>query len=145
MGNRYAEMKRDHEKRISDLPIFYAFNNKQFKDGMEKIGLKETDTDKIFKLHDTGGFYKKTDSKLIVGTFKACDKELCDAIEDDKTGDGFIYEMFLYELDNHEYCITYDVEETLDAIGITLDDVLESQSLLHGLKKAICEIKERNE
>ena len=46
-------------------------------------------------------------------------KELEDAISSDKTGKGFIFDMFLQELENHEYSYTGDVQEALDALGIT--------------------------
>lgn len=46
-------------------------------------------------------------------------KELEEAIAADKAGDNFIYEMFLTELSNHEYGYTGDVQDTLDALGIT--------------------------
>jgi len=58
------------------------------------------------------------------------------AIDADKTGDGFIYDMFYYELANHEYCITYEYDETFDALGLTEEQVLADKRLLHGLKKA---------
>jgi hypothetical protein len=59
------------------------------------------------------------------------------AIENDSTGDGFIFQMFNYELSNHEYCISGDVSNTLEALGFTFDEVNADKRLLHGLKKAI--------
>ena len=47
--------------------------------------------------------------------------------------------MFNYELANHEYCITLDVEETIQSIGLTLKEVRENENLRLGLKKAIKE------
>jgi hypothetical protein len=59
-----------------------------------------------------------------------------DAIAADATGDGFIYDMFYDELANHEYCITYDLDETLDALNLTAEQVNADKRLLHGLNKA---------
>ena len=59
------------------------------------------------------------------------------AIAADTTGDGFIFDMFVYELANHEYCITYDLEDTLDALGLTPEEVNADKRLSHGLNKAI--------
>jgi len=67
---------------------------------------------------------------------KRFEKERKDAIVADKTGDGYIYQMFLYELANHEYCLTYDYEDTFDALGLTVDEINADKRLLHGLKKA---------
>ena len=39
--------------------------------------------------------------------------------------------MFSYELANHEYCITYDIEPTLDALGLTLDEINKRAYLVH--------------
>lgn len=64
------------------------------------------------------------------------EKEMAAAISDDKTGDGFIYQMFLYELNNHEYGYTGDSEETLDALDYTMEQVQADARLLHGFEKA---------
>lgn len=53
-------------------------------------------------------------------TFDRLHEELQAAIAQDTTGSGFIYEMFLCELADHEYGYTQDVGETLDALGYTL-------------------------
>ena len=65
-------------------------------------------------------------------------KELEDAIAGDKTGQGFICDMFLQELENHEYSYTGDVQETLDALGITAQYMESVPQLLDGLALA-CE------
>ena len=68
-------------------------------------------------------------------------KELEEAIAADKAGDNFIYEMFLTELSNHEYSYTGDVQDTLDALGITPQYMEATPQLKAGLdlacKKAI--------
>lgn len=59
-------------------------------------------------------------------------QEMDEAIKSD---DDFVYRMFVYELCNHEYCITYDLEPTLCACGLDEDDVLKDERLLRLLKK----------
>jgi len=44
--------------------------------------------------------------------------------------------MFEFELFNHEYGYTYDIEPTLDALGITMDNINNDEKLLHGLQLA---------
>lgn len=134
--NAYAEMKERHHKRVSALPIKFAFSMKQFREMMESWGLTEDDTDKIYKMGGTGGFYLKTDSKLIFDTLAENEIEMQAAINNDMDGSGFIKDMFCYELANHEYCITYDLEPTLDALGLSEDEVNASPALLNGLKMA---------
>lgn len=70
---------------------------------MEGWGLNpEKDTDKLYRIPG-GGFIQKKDHALISETTERHQAELQAAIEADKTGVGFIYEMFLFELDNHEF------------------------------------------
>jgi hypothetical protein len=59
-----------------------------------------------------------------------------EAIDADLTGDGFAFDMFDYELASHEYCITWEVEDTLRALGLTIDEVNASEKLRYSLKKA---------
>ena len=58
------------------------------------------------------------------------------AIAADKTGNGYIYQMFLAELADHEYCITYDYEDTFNALGLTVEEINADKRLLRGLQKA---------
>lgn len=134
--NKYRALVSAHQKEVDNFPMFFAFNNKQFDEGMQKLGLDPKDTDKIYRLGSTGGFYRKADAPALREMFERHTQEMEDAIKADTTGEGFIYDMFSYELANHEYCITYDLEPTLDACGLTLDEVNENPALLAGLKKA---------
>lgn len=51
--------------------------------------------------------------------------------------------MFLYELDNHEYGYTGDLEDTLDCLGLTWEELKASPAMLKALDKASTEIRER--
>jgi hypothetical protein len=81
----------------------------------------------------SGGFYLRTDSKLIFATLEENEIEMQAAIRNDIDGSGFIKDMFSYELANHEYCVTFDLEPTLDALGLSVDEVNNSPALLNGL------------
>ena len=135
--NRYLALKNKHEKEVNAFPMFFAFSDKQFEDGMAKFGLKPDETDKIYKFGNTGGFYRRTDSKKLKEMLIRHTAEMQQAIEEDLTGDEFIYDMFNYELSNHEYCITWDLAPTLDCLGLTLEEVNADKRLLHGLKRAM--------
>ena len=134
--NTYKELREKQQEEIDNLPLVFAFSNKQFAEAMQKLGLKETETDKIYKFGNTGGFYLKTDSKKISDTFNGHHAQLKQAIENDLTGNGFIYDMFNYELANHEYCITYNVEETLTVLDLTIEEVNANVKLKKALEKA---------
>ena len=134
--NKYTEMKERQQKEVNAMPIKFAFSNKQFDDIMSEWGFSPDDTSKIYKLGSTGGFYRREDSALIFGTLERHEIEKREAIAADTDGTGYIYDMFLYELANNEYCVTYDLEPTLDACGLTEEEVLASPALLAVLKKA---------
>ena len=138
---KYLELKQKQQKEVNDFPFGFAFSNQQFKEMMEKFGLKETDTDKIYSI-GAGGYIRKSDSDAFDEMFKRHRKEIEDEIEKDKKGTGFIYSMVSYELANHEYCITYDIEPTLDALGLTLDEINKKENLLNGLRKALKEYRD---
>lgn len=135
--NSYIELKTKQQAEVNAFPMFFAFNDKQFADGMKSLGLKPTDLKKIYKLGNTGGFYRKSDAPAFREMFIRHDQEKKDAIAADPTGDGFIYEMFNYELGNHEYGYTRDPEPTLDALGMTMDEIKADPRLHNGWKKAI--------
>ena len=142
--NRYAEMRKRQQEEVNALPIGFAFGNRQFEEMMRGWGLDpEKDLDKIYRLGSTGGYYKKSDAQLIRDTFSRHEAEREAAIAEDKTGEGFIYEMFLCELNNHEYGYTMDTEETLDTLGYTADEVLADPRLKRGIEKAVTEICRR--
>lgn len=110
---------------------------------MERWGLDpEKDTDKLYRIPG-GGFIQKKDHDLIRETTERHHSELQAAIDADKTGEGFIYEMFIFELDSHEYSYTGDTEDTLDALGYTANEVLGDPRLKRGIEKAVTVISRR--
>jgi hypothetical protein len=132
--NSYRKLKAKHQKEVNEFPMFFAFSDKQFKEGMEKFGLSENDTDKIYKFGNTGGFYLRSDAQKLHEMLNRHFQETTEAIN---TDDEFVYDMFEDELANHEYCITYDLEPTLDACGLTEEEVFADERLKKILKKAI--------
>lgn len=139
--NDYTNLQQRHQNEISALPICFAFGDKQFRSMMENWGLDpEKDLDKICCLGGTGGFYKRTDSQVILETFARHQQEREDAITADITGEGYIYQMFYQELVSHEYGYTGDTEATLDALGYTAQEVISNPRLKRGIEKAVTQI-----
>lgn len=99
----YREWLKRREEDANKLPVFYAFNNEQFAEGMNGIGLTVDDTDKIYKLGNSGGFYRKVDAPIIRAFFDRGDK-LKELMENEQ---GFAEEAFYYEMGNHEYHINW--------------------------------------
>lgn len=141
--NKYAELRNRQQEEFNALPLGFAFGDKQFEEMMKKWGLDpEKDLDKIYSV-GYGGYIQKKDAELLHKTRERHDAEMEAAIEADKTGEDFIYQMFLYELDNHEYGYTGDTEDTLDALGYTAEEVLGDPRLKRGIEKAVTEICRR--
>jgi hypothetical protein len=134
--NTYSELRQKQQKEVDDFPFFFAFSNKQFEEGMAEFGLEPNDTNKIYRLSDTGDYYLRSDTDRLCEMFERHIKEVQTQIDADTTGEGFIFEMFNYELANHEYVITYDITDTLNALGLELGDVQNDQRLKHGLELA---------
>lgn len=68
--NQYRELLQKHQQAVNVLPIRYAFGEQQFREMMNAWGLDpEKDLDKIYRLGDAGGFYLRTDARLVCDTF----------------------------------------------------------------------------
>lgn len=142
--NKYQELKEKHQKEFNAFPFMFAFNQKQFDEGMKKLGLDPSDTDKIYRL-GAGGYIRKTDVDAYREMINRHARDHALAIESDPTGEGFIFDMFYYELNNHEYSYTGDLDDTLHALGYTYEELKENKALLTGLNKAIKTITNDNE
>ena len=53
--NAYQEMRDRQQKEFNSFPCFFAFDQKQFDEGMKKLGLKPGDTKLIYR--GPGGMY----------------------------------------------------------------------------------------
>ena len=133
--NQYQEMRDKQQQAINAFAhenMFFAFSNDQFNDGLTRHNVTINDIVSI----GAGGYLLKSKRAEFAALNKTCRDEINAAIAGDPTGDGFIYDMFYYELNNHEYIITGDVDDTLDALNITAADLDANPALRHGLKKA---------
>ena len=134
--NKYSELRNRQEKEMNALPMHFAFNSAQFKEALAEMNLTtENCKDKLVR-GIAGSFYLKTDSKVIHDTFERFHTEKSQAIENDKTGTGYMLDMFTYELANHEFCVTYDLTDTLDSLGISIEEVNKNPLMLSALREA---------
>lgn len=141
MSNTYISMKRRHEKEVNEFPMFAAFSESAFQEGMKKLGLGIGDRKKVASL-GCGVFIRTADVPAWSALIHRHEQERKDAIRADQEGTGFIREMFSYELANHEYCYTMDLTETLNALGLTVEEINASSAMKRGLDLAICAQKE---
>ena len=123
---KYETFKNMYEKQINELPLKFAFSNEQFKESMNELGLTENDTDKIVSI-GYGGFCTRETAEKLKDITERQEKEYKHLLYSD---DMFAESAFYYELGNHEYCITYDIGETLTALNLTKKELLENERLL---------------
>lgn len=143
--NQYQVLRDRQQKEVNALPIRFAFNQEQFREIMKEWGLRpKMDLDKIARI-PFGGFIQKKDAPLIHERFARHHRELQAAVDADSTGEGFIKDMFLYELENHEFSYTGTAEDALDSLGLSYDDVAANPRLAHGLNLAEQEIMEQQQ
>ncbi len=124
-SNLYTIYKNKVNYGFADLKgIFYAFSEKQFIEGMQKIGLKENEHDKIYRL-PSGGFILKSEKEQYDNFLNSIVTDLENGLNDAT----FCYQAFVYELQNHEFSYTHDVTDTLDCLGLTYDKLTPVQAV----------------
>ena len=115
----YTELKARQAKEMNEFQgIFFAFSNEQLKEGLEKLGLTLEDTSKIYSI-GAGGYILKERSKDLDAMFKRWEQEREELKKEEKN----LLDALVYELRNHEYCITGDPDDALNALGWDRKDI----------------------
>ena len=113
---KYEELKNKHARRINDFPMAFAFSQKQFEEAKQKLGV--TDSNELLSI-PSGGMIRKTDKEAYKKLVKILNEESEEALKDDE----YLLSGFIYELGNHEYCITYNPTDTMDCFGLDVDNI----------------------
>lgn len=115
----YTEQKARHSKEFSAFEgIFFAFSNDQFKEGMIKLGLAVDDYASLVSI-GAGGYILKSKRD----EFKALFNRQAQERKDLKKDESRLVDALVYELCNHEYCITGNPQDALDVFGYTLETI----------------------
>lgn len=115
----YDQQKSRHQKEVNDFKgIFFAFSNKQFEEGMQKLGLTKDDINKVCCI-GCGGIVLKDKAKAFHQMIETNSQETRDSLKDDV----FMLDALSYELSNHEYCITCDLTDTLECLELRVEDI----------------------
>ena len=138
--NRYRELTERHQKRIDAFLsqyAFFAFSEKQFAEGLQRLGITEEDAgEKLVRMSSTGGFMLKDRAAEYWKIAQEITDEISAAVHDPDTGRSFAYDMFYYELANHEYSYTGCAEDALDALGYEWEDIQKDEVLKSALEQA---------
>lgn len=131
---KYTEMQHRHQEEVSDYLSkygFFAFDQRQLAEGLQELGLAPDDLDKLHEI-GAGGFMLRDK----VAAFHAMQIRHAEEQEAAASDPEFAFQMFYTELCNHEYCLTRDAGEALDALGLDFDDIRKNPILEDALKRA---------
>lgn len=118
----YSELKQQHEDERNDIEyIFFAFDSKQFAKGLEKLGLKPEEEDQICSLGNSG-FILRSMLKPFTDLLMRQEAEKREYYQ----SEGGMLDALVYELENHEFCITGNPEFALSALRIREDEIQPS-------------------
>ena len=135
MSNLYVELKNKQETEFNSFPIKFAFSREQEEKGLEELGLASAD--EAIGIGG-GGFIRESDKQAFFDMLERFDKEHEKMLNNPK----YVVDMFKYELANHEYGYTFDLEPTLEACGLTIEEVNNNLILKKGLAAALEEYEE---
>lgn len=100
---KYVEYKKARQEEFNNLPIWFAFNERQLEDELNKRGLTMDDLDKVCR---TSRFFFLKSDKPVIKAF--CEKdtkgELFKKISESK---AFALDAFKYEMRACEYPINW--------------------------------------
>jgi hypothetical protein len=128
----YTTLKQKHQDEINSFPMFFAFSDLQYREAMAQLGLTPDDTDQVLQT-SLGGIIRKTDAEALRALFARQHQERAAALDDD----NYVLQGLLYELGNHEYCITGDPSDAAAALGLDIDYVEQDSRLSGLLRQAI--------
>lgn len=114
----YQDIKDRQQKELNEFPIAYAFNDKQLKEALAKLGATREECVTVF---GHGDIVKREDAPRFIAMLKRHTQEVKDALVADV---DFAIGAFLYEMNNHEYCINYDGDgDVLGCFGLEWEDL----------------------
>lgn len=118
----YKEYNEKIRTDVNNFPMIFAFSDGQLYQGMHTLGVKNPSN-----LCSIGcnAFIRKQD----IPDYQRMTNEHRQLLQRCLLDADFCYSMFLSEMANHEYIITYDDEEVLDACQLKYED-LESNGML---------------
>lgn len=141
MSNKYITWSRRRQEMYNNMPyIEFAFGTEQAEKVFANWGLKyPEDKDKCCSIIGCGDIIQKKD----VEAFHRWERETLKTIEDEKLellkDKQFCKDMFMYEMQNHEWQITLDNLDVITACGLTAQQIADSPVLMAAWKEAKAE------
>lgn len=136
-ANAFQVLRKRQTDEFLAFPQFYAMGEASLQATLERMGLGE---DQVCRIFD-GVYIVAKDYPAFQAMQERHRSELQAAIAADRTGGNFIFEMFLVQLQNHEYGYTEDASDALDSLGLTWEQVNANVRLKRGLDMAMARVK----
>lgn len=127
---KYSQHKSRQEAERDTMPMFFAYSIERLNEQMETRGIKTFD--EITSL-GSGGYIKKGELNNLV---EMVNRHVAED-EEAKKDPEFVYDMFRYELGNHEFCITHELDDTLAACSVTEEELEGNEMFRIQLGKAV--------
>ena len=129
----YSQLKTRHQDEITNFEgMFFAFSDKQYIEGIKKLGLSKEQASTEIASFGGGGYIFKNRVNALDELTTSHKQQRESSFKDD----NFLINALVYELINHEYCITYDEQDAIDALGLSAKDI-PSHCLVLATKEAL--------
>lgn len=110
----YYKLNARMHKEVNELPLHFAFGDKQWKALLEKLGITEEEASEKLIAGPAGSVILKKDKDIVLETLRRHDRELKEAMQDME----FFKDAVIYEMGNREYHINYQGDyDVLTALG----------------------------
>lgn len=141
MRNSYKELIDKQMAETNSFPVKTANNNEQFEKIVNEWNLSfDENSDNYYGKQliplGLGMYIHKKDARAFNNMLNRHRKEHLKAIEEDTTGEGYIYDMFVYELQKHKYKYNSCVEEVLQTLNISVETLLQNSVMNRAFAKA---------
>ena len=125
----YQELNKKKQEIISNMPWFFVLTTQQFEEKIKKLGLRREDIVHVFD----GWFCARERYEEV----KRALNQVHELNKQFKRGSSKeLYKALMYEFENNECCITGELFDAIEAVGIELTD--RNKAIINKAWKAYC-------
>jgi len=140
--NQYEELIKNKEQEQNKYPFIFSDLDEMEKE-LAKRNINKEDIKYYFSENHFYIIQRHVDKFNEIA--EKYEKEIEKRIEQDLTGEGFIKDMFKTQLKNYEYGYTLEVDDAIERLGFTLEEIDGNARLKNGLELAKREILKEEE
>ena len=144
--NRYSQMEKAHKQEMDDFAeehVFFAFDHNDLEEGCRRWGIPTSEASTQLVSIGAGGYIRRTDFPLWLQLLARQSKEVRSAMDDDKTGEGFIFEGMLNELVGQHDWGYADEDEVLEHSDLKITpDMMRNDPRMKRAYNMVCDYME---